>query len=152
MGGTSAHPRELRRLRVGAHPRGNPRHCWCPAHRLTGRDVAETGLGDGGEREECLRGLAREEPAPGLIAYRDGEPAGWVGMGPRDTVPRLARSRVIRRVDDVPVWSVFCLVVRSAFRRQGVTGRLLDGAEEYAAAHGAPCLEAYPVEPRDGGG
>ena len=36
---------------------------------------------------------------------------------------------------------------RSGHRRQGVVGHLLEGAVAYAAAAGAPAVEAHPVEP-----
>jgi ribosomal protein S18 acetylase RimI-like enzyme len=52
-------------------------------------------------------------------------------------------------VDDVPVWSIVCVVVRSGFRRRGVTNHLIQGAVEYAAANGAPAVEAHPVDPGD---
>lgn len=60
---------------------------------------------------------------------------------------RLTHSRVIPAIDEVAVWSVVCLVVRPGFRRQGVTGVLVEGAGEYAVAHGASAIEAFPVEP-----
>lgn len=47
----------------------------------------------------------------------------------------------------MPVWSIICVVVRSGHRRQGVTERMLEGAVQYAAARGAPAVEAYPVDP-----
>jgi len=84
---------------------------------------------------------------PGVVTYRDGEPVGWCNIGPRTEITRLARSRLIRPVDDVPVWSIVCVVVRPGHRRQGVTAPLLEGAVAYAASHGAPAVEAYPVDP-----
>jgi len=84
---------------------------------------------------------------PGVVIYRDGEPVGWCNIGPRTEITRLARSRLIRPVDDVPVWSIVCVVVRPGHRRQGVTAPLLEGAVAYAASHGAPAVEAYPVDP-----
>jgi GNAT superfamily N-acetyltransferase len=50
-------------------------------------------------------------------------------------------------VDDVAVWSIVCVVVRGGHRKQGVTGRLIEGAVAYAASRGAPAVEAYPVDP-----
>lgn len=132
------------------NPRRNPKHCWCLSYRLTTAQVGELATDDTGGREAHIRSLAGGDPAPGLVAYRDGQPVGWVGTGPRRTIPRLARSRVIPTVDELPVWSVFCLVVRTGFRRQGVTAQLLEGVERYAADHGAPALESYPVEPSPG--
>ncbi len=86
-------------------------------------------------------------PAPGVIAYLDGEPVGWCGLGPRAAMPRLVDSRTIPRVDDVPVWSIGCFVVRTGYRRRGVTRALLDGAIAYAREHGAPGIEGYPIDP-----
>lgn len=78
---------------------------------------------------------------------RDGEPVGWCNVGPRHEITRLASSRLIRPVDDLPVWSIVCVVVRSGHRRQGVTAPLLEGAVAYAVSRGAPAVEAYPVDP-----
>ena len=41
-----------------------------------------------------------------------------------------------------------CVVVRGGHRRQGVTGHLIEGAVAYAAANGAPAVEAHPVDPQ----
>jgi GNAT superfamily N-acetyltransferase len=128
------------------NPTRNPRSCWCLAYRLTSAEIASFDAGG----EGAMRDLAAGERPPGLIAYRDGEPVGWVGTALRSEVRRLAHSRVIPHVDDLPVWSVFCLVVRPGFRGRGVTGQLIEGAVAYAAAQGAPYAEAYPVEKPQG--
>ena len=119
-------------------------HCWCLSHRLTTDEVEQLG---GGSREQAARRLCEREHPPGVVAYRDGVPVGWCSTGPRTEITRLARSRLIRPVDDVAVWSIICVVVRSGHRRQGVTGPLLEGAVAYAASRGAPAVEAYPVDP-----
>jgi GNAT superfamily N-acetyltransferase len=119
-------------------------HCWCLSPRLTTGDIEALGEGS---REQAMRRLCERPVPPGVLAYRDGEPVGWCNVGPRSEMSRLVHSRTIPTVDDLPVWSVVCLVVRVGFRRQGVTGRLLDGVVEHARAHGAPVLEAYPVQP-----
>jgi GNAT superfamily N-acetyltransferase len=82
-----------------------------------------------------------------VVTYRDGVPVGWCSIGPRAEIPRLAASRLIRPLDDLPVWSVICVVVRAGHRRQGVTTEMLEGAIRYAASEGAPAVEAYPVDP-----
>lgn len=66
---------------------------------------------------------------------------------PRSENTRLSRSRLIRPVDDVAVWSITCVVVRGGHRRRGVVVPLLEGAVAHAARHGAPAVEAYPVDP-----
>ncbi len=126
---------------VNPHRRAN--HCWCLSHRLPARDIEALGEGS---RERAMRRVCEERP-PGVVTYRDGVPVGWCSVGPRAGIPRLAASRLIRPVDDLEVWSIICLVVRSGHRRQGVVGHLLEGAVAYAASQGAPAVEAYPVDP-----
>ena len=82
--------------------------------------------------------LLAGDPAPGLLAYLDETVVGWCGLGSRSQMGRLARSRTIPVVDDLPVWSVTCFVVRTGFRRKGVARALLASAVSYAAdAHSA---------------
>ncbi|EMY32226.1 N-acetyltransferase GCN5 [Arthrobacter crystallopoietes BAB-32] len=126
------------------NPNRRDTHCWCLSHRLPGKDIEALG---GGSREQAMRRLCERENPPGVITYRNGEPVGWCSISPRSEIPRLAASKLIRPVDDVPVWSIICVVVRSGHRRQGVTGHLLAGAVEYAASRNAPAVEAYPVDP-----
>lgn len=120
------------------------KHCWCLSHRLQSAEIEELG---GGNRELAMRRLCEREHPPGVVTYRDGEAVGWCNIGPRAEITRLARSRLILPIDDVPVWSIVCVVVRPGHRRQGVTEVLLEGAVAYAGSHGAPAVEAYPVDP-----
>jgi hypothetical protein len=94
-----------------------------------------------------MRALCTRRHPPGVVTYRDDVPVGWCSIGPRSEIPRLRDSTLIRPVDDVPVWSIICVVVRTGHRRQGVVGHLLEGAVAYAAAQGAPAVEAHPVDP-----
>jgi GNAT superfamily N-acetyltransferase len=130
-------------LRVILCPNQNPRACWCLTYRLPN---AENSALVGSARAERMRALCAREPAPGVVAYFDGEPAGWCAAGPRADFARLARSKTIPVLDNLPVWSIVCLVVRSGFRRKGVAGELIRGAVEYAVAQGATTIEAYPID------
>jgi len=121
--------------------------CWCLTYRIPN---AENRSLRGPDRPARLLGFCEQDPPPGLVAYVDGQPAGWCSVGPRAALPRLVGSRTIPRVDDVPVWSVICFVVRRAYRGHGLTHRLLRGAIAHARSHRAPVLEGYPVDP-DGG-
>ena len=124
-----------------------PTHCWCLSHRLQAKDITELG-GTGPEaRERAMRALCERELPPGVVTYLDGEPVGWCNIGPRAQIPRLAQSTLMRPVDDVPVWSIVCVVVRSGFRRRGVTAHLIEGAVAYAAAHGAPAVPVVDSQP-----
>jgi GNAT superfamily N-acetyltransferase len=86
-------------------------------------------------------------PAPGFLAYLDGVPVGWVGVGVRTETPRLMSSRTIPAVDDLAVWSIGCFRIRPGYRRRGVARALLDGVVEAARRAGAPGVEAYPIDP-----
>ncbi|MFQ6170422.1 GNAT family N-acetyltransferase [Oryzobacter sp. R7] len=127
------------------NPNRRTESCWCLSHRVRQADIRELGDGD---REATMRALCEQRYPPGVVTYRDGTAVGWVNIGPRADIPRLSGSKLIRPVDDVPVWSIVCVVVRGGHRRQGVTRHLVDGAVEYARANGAPAVEVYPVEPQ----
>ncbi|MDQ3128187.1 MAG: GNAT family N-acetyltransferase [Chloroflexota bacterium] len=128
---------------------GDPRTCSCMFWRVRSKDWS---FGSAAEARAGFRALvdAARDPAPGLLAYADGRAVGWVSLAPREDYQRLTNSRVRPRIDDTPVWSIVCFVVSRAVRGQRLTTRLLDAAMDYARAHGAPGLEAYPVDAGDG--
>jgi len=97
----------------------------------------------------AMRSIVDSGDPPGLIAYVDGEPAGWVSLDPREKFPHLEYSRKYKRLDDQPVWTVVCFVIGAEYRRQGLSERLLEAAVAHAHKKGARILEAYPIEPRD---
>jgi ribosomal protein S18 acetylase RimI-like enzyme len=118
--------------------------CWCQAPR-----GFSSGFGRSrpGTRRDLLRAQLGEDPPAGMLAYVDGEVAGWCGFGVRTALPRMERSRTIPKVDEQPVWSILCFNVRTGFRRRGVARALLDGVVRFARESGAPGVEAYPVDP-----
>ncbi len=126
------------------NPNRRATHCWCLSHRLRSSEIADLG---GGSRERAMRRLCEREEPPGVVCYQDGVPVGWCNIGRRSDIAPLVHSRLIRPVDDLPVWSVVCIVVRGGHRKQGVTTPLIEGAVAYAASRGAPAVEAYPVNP-----
>jgi GNAT superfamily N-acetyltransferase len=95
-------------------------------------------------RREMIAKLARRRHAPVLVAYADGEPAGFVSLGPRTDYAEVERSRTMPRVDDVPVWVIPCMTVRKPYRGKGVALALLSAAIGYAGEKGAPAIEGYP--------
>jgi GNAT superfamily N-acetyltransferase len=97
----------------------------------------------------AMRKIVKAGPPPGLLAYVDGEPAGWVSLDPREKFPHLEYSRKYKRIDDKPVWTVVCFVIGAEYRRQGLSEKLLDAAVKYARKNGARIVEAYPIEPRN---
>ena len=129
------------------NPNRRATHCWCLSHRLNPPEIEELG---GGSREEAARALGRRKNPPGVVGYSDGVPVGWCSLGPRSDNPRLVRSKLIRPLDDLDVWSVICVVIRGGHRKQGHTTPLLEGAVAWAASRGAPAVEAYPVDAEGG--
>lgn len=143
-----AEPDRWADLEVVFGSRGDAAHCWCQWFKL---DRATFDGSSDAERRAALQQQVTAGPAPGVIAYRDGSPAGWCAVEARPAYPQLGRSRLLREstaaaAEDSAVWSVSCFVVRRQFRRQGVAGDLLDAAVEHARAGGARTLEAYPVD------
>ncbi len=122
---------------------GDPKWCWCQFWRKPGSNWSNTTADD---NRADLQALVEQDPAPGLVAMRDGKAIGWVGFGPREDFGRLARSRTIPQLPGDGVWVVNCFVVAKAARRSGVAAALLDAAVAYAREHGAVTLEGYPVE------
>ncbi|MGH2725252.1 MAG: GNAT family N-acetyltransferase [Actinomycetota bacterium] len=132
---------DLERL---AGPRGAYAGCWCMWFRLSGREF-EQRAGKGNRR--ALKGLVDEGRTPGLLAYLDGEPVGWVSVAPREEFGRIERSPKLARVDDAPVWSVVCFYMARGRRGQGIGAALLEAAVDHAAGRGATIVEGYPLDP-----
>jgi len=120
------------------------RSCWCTYYRKSG---------SGGYTPEAnrkmMQSLVASGTVPGLIAYRDGRPVGWISVGPREDYLRLANSPIMKPVDDRPVWSIVCFFIDVRERGKGVSKALLRGAMDYARSQGARFLEAYPVDKRE---
>jgi ribosomal protein S18 acetylase RimI-like enzyme len=124
-----------------------PRGCWCMYYRRSGKGpVLPPGTPYGPANRADMHALAGSDPPAGLIGYRENVPVGWVSLGPREDYLRLERSRVMKPVDDQPVWSIICFVVPSAYRHQGVAHALLAGAITFARERAVKILEAYPVD------
>ena len=85
---------------------------------------------------------------PGILGYEDGETIGWCSVAPREDFGSLNRSRVLKPVDDLPVWSIVCFFIHKDHRNKGVGAELLKGAVKYATDQGAKIVEAYPTKPR----
>lgn len=124
-------------------PNGGYGGCWCMYFRMRSSENARA---KASERRAAMKALVSSGPPPGLIAYVNGEPAGWVSVDARERFTMLKYSRMYKPVDEEPVWTIVCFVVGRSHRRQGLMGHLLQGAIDYARDKGAGILEAYPVE------
>ena len=105
---------------------------------------AEWNRGKGEGNRKAFRKLVRSGAEAGVLAYADGEPVGWCAVAPREQCPKLNHSRILKPVDDQPVWSVTCFFVARGFRRHGLSTKLLKAAVDFARARGAKIVEGYP--------
>jgi GNAT superfamily N-acetyltransferase len=127
--------------------RGASSGCWCMWWRVAAKDWEhDAGAGN----RAALRRVVNAGPAPGLLAYFEDTPVGWVAVAPREEYPRLNRSPKLKPVDDLPVWAVSCFYIDRLYRGTGVAGSLLASAVDHARAQGAAAVEGYPIDPGDG--
>lgn len=129
--------------------RGDPGRCFCQYFKMIGAEWAA------GNREKCaadLRSQVETDPvSPGLVAYLDGIPAGWVAVEPRPRYPQVFRGKVVpvasrEAPEDDSVWAIVCFVVRVGYRRRGLAQQLLRAAVDHAWRNGARVIEGYPVD------
>ena len=121
--------------------------CWCMWWRLARSQFEKQ---KGSKNKAALKKIVRSGQVPGILAYAEGKPIAWCSVGPRETYPALERSRVLKRIDDKPVWSVVCLFVAKPFRDKGVSVGIIKAAVDYAKKNGVKIVEAYPQEPKKG--
>lgn len=118
--------------------------CWCMFWRLPRK---EFDAGKGAPNKKALKRIVSSGQEPGILGYLDNEPVAWCAVAPREDYIALERSRIMKPVDDKPVWSVSCLFIKKPYRRKGISAQSLRAAVAFAASHGASIVEGYPVEP-----
>jgi GNAT superfamily N-acetyltransferase len=126
-------------------PKGACGGCWCMYWRLS-RKAFEAQKGQ--INRLALRTLVEQGVITGILAYIQDQAVGWCGMAPREQFPTLGRSKILKPVDDLPVWSINCFYISRPFRKRGITIKLIEAAVAYAHHKGAAVIEAYPVEPK----
>jgi GNAT superfamily N-acetyltransferase len=99
------------------------------------------------ERRDELQSLVQNNIPIGVMAYSQSQVVGWCSVAPRETYPLLEGSTTLKRIDNLPVWSVVCFFVSQNLRRQNLPVKLLQAAVKYARSQGATIIEGYPVEP-----
>jgi GNAT superfamily N-acetyltransferase len=132
--------------------RGYPSTCQCQWFKVRASQWSSVPVQELRERlhEQTGCGNAAAPTTSGLVAYLEGEPAGWCAVEPRTAYPRLDRMRVpwtARDEDkaDESVWAVTCFVTRVGFRRRGVSRALARATVDFARQRGARALEGYPI-------
>jgi GNAT superfamily N-acetyltransferase len=124
-------------------PNGACSGCWCAWFLMSNKEFRESGK-EG--HKELIRTIVHSGVEPGLLAYADGKPVGWVALAPRERYTRLATSRYLGAVDEQPVWVISCFFIHRLYRRMGLMEKLLSAAIEYASGKEVKILEAFPLE------
>jgi len=110
------------------------------------RKAFENQKGAGNRR--AMRKLVEADATPGWLAYLGKEAVGWCAVAPRNDYPGLARSRILKPVDEQTVWSVSCRFVARPHRRQGISVALLKAAVAHVRNYGGRIVEGSPQEPK----
>lgn len=127
---------------------GGARGCWCMHWRLS---TAEFMAGKGDGNKAAMKKLVERRTPPGVVAYLDDEPVAWCGFGDRGDYPRMQRSAVLKPVDDEPVVSLTCMLVKKGHRGEGLLAAVITAVCDHLADTAKPrVVEAYPVEPEQG--
>ena len=117
--------------------------CWCLSYRIPSKENVSL---SGPARGKKVAALMKQGPI-GVLAYDGDDVVGWAAVAPRAETT-FARNRKIPQLDDLDVWSVWCIRVRPGHRRQGISHALLAGAVKFARSQGAAAIEGYPVDNR----
>lgn len=117
--------------------------CWCMWFRVPPKTYSANG--NRGNRTAMESTIAAGEE-PGLLAYEDGVPVGWIAVAPRREFARIETGAERGALTEEGVWSVVCFFTAPGRRGEGIGRALLTAAIDYARDHGARVLEAYPVD------
>jgi GNAT superfamily N-acetyltransferase len=118
--------------------------CWCMAWRQSSSEYAQN---KGEKNKRAMKKLVMNEEQLGIIAYHKGKPIGWCAVAPRESYSKLESSRVLKRIDDAPVWSIPCFFLAKEYRRKGLSSEILRGVILFCKKKKVKVLEAYPIIP-----
>jgi len=138
-------PKRWRDLESLFGERGACGGCWCMWWRLKRSQFEHQ---KGKENKRALKKIVDSGETPGILAYAKGEPIAWCAVAPREAYVALERSRILKPIDDKPVWSIVCFFVARNFRHKGISVKLLKAVVEYCREQGAKIVEGYPMEPK----
>ena len=125
--------------------RGACGNCWCMWYRIRKQDFQEGKENDGNKL--AIKELVWAGKPTGILGFYEDLPIAWCAFAPREDFLKLEKSRVHKRIDDQPVWSIPCFFIDKNFRRLGVSVELLKGVIRYAQMKNIKILEAYPTIP-----
>ena len=120
-------------------------NCWCMYYRLSKTDFKEGKTDDG--NKDAMKQLVFSNKPTGILGFYGDQPIAWCAFAPREDYMKLEKSRVHKRIDNEPVWSIPCFFIDKNFRRNGVSVELLKGVIQYARKQKIKVIEAYPTIP-----
>ena len=121
--------------------------CWCMLWRLTRKEFEQQ---KGEANRRAMKAIIESGEKPGLLVYSGMQPVAWCSVAPREKFSALDRSRVLKKIDDQPVWSISCFFIHKDYRKQGISVRILEAVIQYVQKQGGKIIEGYPVEPKKG--
>lgn len=130
-------------------PQGACYGCWCTYFRLP---PARRRAGTRETNRAHLMNRVQAGPPPGLIAFLDGAPVGWMQIGPRADVPEWNNARRVsapldgEAVTDPANWAISCFFIRSKARGRGLSHPLVAAGIRFARDNGAHVLDACPID------
>ena len=130
-------------------PQGACYGCWCTYFRLP---PARRRAGTRETNKAHLSSRVEAGPPPGLIAFEEGLPVGWMQIGPRADVPEWNNARRVSAplegelATDPASWAISCFFIRSRARGRGLSHRLVSSGIRFARENGARMLDACPID------
>lgn len=119
--------------------------CWCMYWRMRRKEYDES-RGAGTKRK--MKNLVNGGTIPGILAYDNENPIGCCSVAPKEDFHVLENSKVLKRIDGKPVWSIVCFFINKEYRKKGVSIELLNAAKNYVKNNKGRIIEGYPVEPK----
>ena len=115
--------------------------CYCMFHHVGGNESPEWPSRSFEQNRADMSERIIAGTTTGVLAYIDGELAGWCNAGARAGFPERAGRD---DTSDAEVASVVCFLVSPPYRGHGVARRLLDAACDMLADRGFRSIEGYP--------
>ncbi len=125
--------------------RGACGNCWCMSFRLKKQDYEEGKINEG--NKNAMKELVWANKPTGILGFYEDIPIAWCAFAPREHFLKVENSRVHKRIDEQPVWSIPCFFIDKNFRKQGVSVELLKFVIKYAKENNIEVVEAYPTIP-----
>ena len=118
--------------------------CWCMSWRLPKKQFEQQ---KGNANKRAMKKLVSQKEQVGILTYAEGKPIAWCAVAPREVYRKLENARVLKPIDDKPVWLIVCFFIIKEYRRRGLSSEILKGVVAQCKKQGVKILEAYPIIP-----